>query len=61
MPVVLDWKVYFNGTDYFTEIIMKNIGNAGWNNVIHLWIKGKLIESIKQNILIYSTLENELE
>jgi hypothetical protein len=56
-----NWKVYFNGTDYFTEIIMKNTGNAGWNNLIHLWIIGKSIESIKQNILIYSTLENVLE
>jgi hypothetical protein len=52
------WNIYSNSRDYFTEIVIKNNRNEGWNQLIHLWIKGDSIEDIRKHILLFSTLNN---
>ena len=32
------WKIYFNESKYFTEIIIENEPNNRWNQLIHLWM-----------------------
>jgi hypothetical protein len=50
------YKIYFNGIDYFTEIIINNGNNEGLNKLIHLWIKNNSIEEIRKMIIFFSTL-----
>ena len=54
---ITNWEIYYNGDNYYTEKIIENNKNEGWDNKIHLWIIRNTIDEIKETLNFYSTLK----